>query len=715
MPLSAQSASAGRRLLKRSATASLLMAWPWLMAQAQAQAQEIELAPVEVRGETSERQIYSSTEASGAKTALPLRELPQSVQVITQQTIEDVGAKKVDDLLDYVAGVSRKEGHGGLWDGVLMRGFANGYEALLNGFSVGRGYAAPRDLAGVERVEFLKGASAALYGSGEPGGTLNIVSKRPLWRAAHRLQLQGGSYDFKRASLDSSAPLSDTFSYRLNLAIENKDSFRDYAKSKRYVIAPAFSWNLTDSTSLDYIGEFLEQKAPVDRGVVAVNNKLGIVSTKRYLGQPKDGDMTNKNKVHQLILTHQLTDDWVSRVGATYRDNLLYGYSSEGNLDKNLQPNGDILGTRRIRDYQSTDKAIQVELQGQFNALVEHDLLLGIEHFRYEERNLFSSSAEFAINNIYNPFYLSRSALPAVNPGTPTLGKQRNSAFYLQDAIKLAEKWRLLVGIRFDNYRQQTWNRATGVKTGDSSPSATSPRLGLSYLPTENWTVFSSIGRAFKPNTGTDVNNNSFKPVKSLAADAGIKWENTDQTLGATLSAFAIRKKNVKTNDPANSGFSITAGEVRSQGLEFDLSGRIDDNWRMTASATYTDAKVHKDNNLVEDKPLQHVAKINSAIHVMYENALESGKRYGLGGGVIYTDKRLGQAITNNNAPQGSFYLPAYTIARINTYLSISENARLTLDIDNLFNKTYYSNALGRVAVIPGDKRSLTLGLSLGF
>jgi len=711
MPLAARRSPNASRWIKVSRVIPCLLGLPWFMAQAQ----DIELAPVEVRSESVDGKVYSSAQTAGAKTALPLHELPQSVQVMTRQNMEDIGAKKVDDLLDYVAGVSRKEGHGGLWDGVLMRGFANGYEASLNGFSIGRGFAAPRDLAAVERVEFLKGASAALYGIGEPGGTLNIVSKRPLWHAAHRVQLQGGSYDFRRAALDSSAPLSENFSYRLNLATEDKNSFRDYAKSRRHIIAPAFTWNVSSTTSLEYIGEFLQQKAPVDRGVVAVGNKLGAVSTKRYLGQPKDGDMTNKNQTHQLLLSHYLTDDWVSRLGATWRDNSLYGYSSEGDLGKSLQANGDILGTRRVRDYNSTDKAIQAELQGQFKMLVAHDLLLGIEHFRYEERNLFSSSTEYVINNIYNPFYLGRAALPAVTPGTPTLGKQRNTAFYLQDAITLAEQWRLLVGVRFDNYRQQSWNRNTGVKTGDISPSATSPRLGLSYLPTDNWTVFSSIGRAFKPNTGVDFYNNSFKPVKSLAADAGIKWENNDKTMGATLSAFSIRKKNVKTNDPVNSGFSITTGEVRSEGLEFDMSGHVDDNWRMTASATYTDARVRKDNNLLEGKPLQHVARVSSALHAIYENALESGQRYAVGGGVIYHDKRLGQSITKSNQAQGSFYLPAYAIARVNGYLALTENLRFTMDVDNLFNKTYYSNALGRVAVIPGEGRSLAMGLSLDF
>jgi len=685
----------------------------WGTAHAQ-QTNEVVLDTVHVHGSALDKHVYLGAETSGAKTHLPLRELPQSVQIVGRQTIDDLGAQRVDDLLDYVAGVARKEGHGGLWDGLLVRGFANGTEALFNGFSVGRGYAAPRDLSGVERVEFLKGASAALYGSGEPGGTVNIVSKRPLWTAAHTLQANIGSHESKRASLDSSAPLNEYIAYRFNIATEDKHGFRDFSRSKRSIITPALTWRITDTTQLDYVGEILEQKAPTDRGVVAVNNRLGIIPTTRFLGQPHDGEMNNKNQVHQLIVNHEWNTDWSGRIGMTWRDNSLYGYSTEGDLNAQLVANGDIIGNRRLRDYQSTDKAIQAELQGQLvTGKIEHDLLFGLEHFNYTEKNRYSASANFIINNIYNPFYLNK--LPDVVLGTPTLGKQRNNAIYLQDAIHLAEKWRLLVGLRFDDYQQESWNRNTGVKTADISPSATSPRMGLSYLPNTSWTVFTTIGRAFKPNTGTDFDNNPFDPIKSVAADLGAKWENSDKTVGATLAAFSIRKKNVKTADPNHSGFSIAAGEVRSQGLEFDFSGNINPFWRLTTSVTYTDAKVHADNTLLKGEPLQHVAKIGSGLHITYENRLDNGQRYGIGAGSVYNSKRLGQSITQANAAQGQFYLPAYTITRLNAYWQILDNTRINVDIDNLFNKTYYSNALGRVAVIPGEERTFTLGVRLSF
>jgi len=707
--------SAGKVKIHRTAHAALLLGIPFALSPVALLAQQSTgtLNAVEVHASEVPTEVYSATESSGSKTQLPLRELPQSVQIVTSQTIEDLGAQKVDDLLDYVAGVTRKEGHGGMWDGVMMRGFANGIEALYNGFSVGRGYAAPRDLSGVERVEFLKGTAAALYGSGEPSGTVNIVSKRPLWNPAHSVQVRAGSHDFYRASLDTSAPLSESLAYRFNVALEDKKSFRDNYHSKRHVINPALTWKIGNDTALEYVGEILEQKAPTDRGVVAINNQLGIIPTTRFLGQPKDGNMTNKNQVHQLIVSQDWNAQWRGRIGATYRDNSLYGFSSEGDLNVPLTPNGDLTGNRRLRDYNSTDKAVQAEVQGHFHTgVVEHDLLLGLEHFRFEDKNQYSGSKPFTIN-VYNPVYLD--VLPDVIPGAPTLGKQRNTAFYLQDALSLGQHWRLLAGVRFDNYKQQSWNRNTWASTGSISPSATSPRLGLSYLPNNNWTLFANIGKAFKPNTGTDFYDNTFEPVKSVAGDVGVKWENSDKNLGATLSAFAIRKKNVKTADPEHAGFSITAGEVRSQGVELDLSGRLHTHWRTTASLSYTDAEIYKDNNLIEGTPLQHAAKVSSGVYLAYENATAAGQRYGIGSGIVYSSKRLGQAINRGNVAQGRFYLPSYTLVRLNAWWNPTNNIRVSLEIDNLLNKTWYSSTLGRIAAVPGDDRTVMLGITLKF
>jgi len=289
------------------------------------------LSAVEVVGETANRMTWHAGPSTGAKTDLPVRELPQSVRIITRQTIDDLSANKLDLVLDYVSGISRNNNFGDLQDGVMIRGLPSGSgnfgaDALLNGFSSSRGYPLPRDLAGVERVEFLKGPSAALYGSSSPGGTLNIVSKRPLWQAAHSASAAFGRHDFKRIAVDSSAPLSQNVAYRMNIAVEEGGSFREHVNPQRRVFAPALTWNLGQDTVLEYAGEVIYHKTPMDRGVVAVNGRLGAVPRERFLGEPGDGNLDLNNKTHQLILTHPLGAQWNMRLGASYRETKLLGY-----------------------------------------------------------------------------------------------------------------------------------------------------------------------------------------------------------------------------------------------------------------------------------------------------------------------------------------------------------------------------------------------------
>ncbi len=277
-----------------------------------------ELSTVDVVGRNASG-AYHADEAAGAKSDLPLRELPQSVRVVTRQAIDDLGATKLDDVLDYVGGVSRQNNFGGLWDNISIRGLPGnentGMATLFNGFSSNRGFNAPRDLAGVDRIEFLKGTAAALYGSSEPGGTLNIVSKKPLWKSAHSVEGYVGSYGLKRGAFDSTGPIGENFAYRLNVAVEDRNSFRNFVNAERRVIAPAFTWKLGRDTVLDYSGEYIKHTTPLDRGVVAVNNQLGAIPRTRFLGEPADGNVTVDNQTHQFILSHEWNSAWRSRKG----------------------------------------------------------------------------------------------------------------------------------------------------------------------------------------------------------------------------------------------------------------------------------------------------------------------------------------------------------------------------------------------------------------
>jgi iron complex outermembrane receptor protein len=708
----------GFRLLPPALAVAALFAGP-VFAQSPEAPATAELSTIEVIGRT-ESGAYHSEEAAGAKTELPLRELPQSVRIVTRQAIDDLGATKLDDVLDYVGGVSRQNNFGGLWDNIAIRGLpgneSTGMATLLNGFSSNRGFNAPRDLAGVERIEFLKGTAAALYGSSEPGGTLNIVSKRPLWKAAHSIEGYAGSYGLKRGAFDSTGPIGENLAYRLNVAVEDRDSFRDHVGAKRQVIAPAFTWKLGRDTVLEYAGEVLRHKTPLDRGVVAVNNQLGAIPRSRFLGEPADGDVTVDIQTHQFVLSHEWNANWRSRVGLSYRETSINGFATEANA---LLANGNLTRQRRFRDFDSHDTALQAELQGKVQTgAIEHELLFGVESFRFTMDSLMlrvnpSAARPYAIN-IYNPVYGQVQPTPAAN--TDTLERQRGTAFYVQDAIKLAPEWRLVAGVRVDNYRQSLLNRRTNA-TADQDPSATSPRIGLSWLPTPQWTFYANAGRSFRPNVGSDFAANSFAPETGRALEFGTKWESADQRIGATAALFDIRKRNVLTSDPVNTGYSVSAGEIRSRGLELDFAGQVTKNWRVNASLVFNDVEIAKDNSLEVGGRLLNVPKVNGSVLAVYEDALANGQRYGIGGGVTYMGKRLGQARTQAEANAGTpaFDLPSYTTAKLVAYWRLNPTLRLTLDVDNLFDKTYYASSYSRVWVTPGTARTITVGLQARF
>ncbi|PZQ00908.1 MAG: TonB-dependent siderophore receptor [Variovorax paradoxus] len=679
-------------------------------------AQDAQLSTVEVVGRTASG-AYHAEEAAGAKTELPLRELPQSVRIVTRQAIDDLGATKLDDVLDYVGGVSRQNNFGGLWDNIAIRGMPGdqnvGMATLFNGFSSGRGFNAPRDLAGVERIEFLKGPAAALYGSSEPGGTLNVVSKRPLWKAAHAVEAYGGSHGLKRGALDSTGPIGENFAYRLNVAVEDRNGWREHVGSQRQVLAPAFTWKLTNDTVLEYTGEILRHETPLDRGVVALaNGRLGAIPRTRFLGEPADGDVRVDNRTHQLILSHLWASGWTGRLGLSQRSTGIHGYSTEATA---LQASGLLTRQRRLRDYDSDDLALQAELQGRVETgNLSHELLFGVERFRFEmdTRMLRVNGQPYAID-IYNPVYGQAQPTPAAN--TDTFERQRNTAFYLQDAITLAPAWRLLAGVRVDRYDQTLLNRLRSTQT-QQQPSSTSPRVGLSWLPTPQWTVYANAGRSFRPNT-SDAAGNSFAPESGRALELGTKWESRDKRIGATAALFDIRKRNVKTTDPSDSSQSVAAGEIRSRGIEFDLAGQLSSHWRVSASLVWNNVEITRDNQLEVGGRLLNVPRVNGSLLAVYEDALANGQRYGIGGGVTHMGKRLGQARTQDEANAGTtaFELPSYTTAKLVAYWRMTPTLRLTLDVDNLFNATYYTSSFSRLWVAPGMERAITVGLQAKF
>ena len=683
------------------------------------------LAPLVIAAETpaptdtvvigGQREHYRSLSATGAtKTDALLKDLPQSVRVLTSEVLRDAGVSTLAGALDLASGISRQSDLGGLWDSYAMRGFTGdpnfGSDFLVNGFSSSRGYNGLRDTASTQSIEVLKGPSAALYGRGEPGGTVNIVTKKPRFVPERSISASLGSFNTRRAAVDLTGPVSETVAYRLNAAWQKGDSFRDSAQRDTMLLSPSFVWLAGERTTVSYEIEATQQKAPFDRGVPAVNGKLGAVPVSRFLGEPGDGRMTVKSLGHQLFVQHAFNDDWSLQSGLSYRDSELVGFSTEAN---NLLADGRTLRRqRRHRDFSATDTSGRIELLGKLSTGgLRHSVLFGVDAYRFDDRRVQlrrnpSNANPYAID-IFQPVY--GGVADPLTLSIDTLERQRAHGFYAQDQIDLTGQWKALLGIRYDSADQTVTNNR--LKTSSAqSVSASSPRAGLVYQPTKALSLYATAARAYRPNSGISIDNSAFEAEKSQSYELGAKIDALGGKLSSTVALYKIDKKNVLTTNPANADFAIPAGEVGSRGLELDVAGALARNVQLSAAYAYTDATVTKgDKTIITGSRFPNVARHSA--NVMLVSSFKLGEaNASLGAGASYVGKRMGDV-----AASSSFELPAYTTVKLVAAYTPYRKLRIALNIDNLFNKQYYASSYSQLWVAPGSERAATLTASYSF
>jgi len=667
--------------------------------------------------------FYTPENFGGTRLDIALREIPQSIRVVDKQLLQDVTAVRVQDAFDYVSGVSYQNAFGGLWENYAMRGFTGdsnnaGLAYLLNGFSSNRGFNAPRDAANVESIEFLKGPTAALFGAGDPGGTLNVMTKKPLWVSRHEIQTLFGSFDFFRQTLDTTGPLNKNLAYRFNFAHEDANSFRNSVGSNRLLFAPAFTLKISDSTTLDYMGEWLEQTVDFDRGVFAINRgttthpniQLGTAPRRQFYGEPNDDPIRSSNILNQVRLKHALNEDWFLRLGLASKVNSLRGFSSE---TRNVLPAGTEMRRRyRHRDYQSDDWNLQAEIAGKFETLgVGHQLLYGLESYWFElDQALLSGN--YATNlNLLNPVY--GQSKPTLLSTIDRTEDQRGLALFLHDQLSLGN-WRLLLGVRYDRFDQQVDDRYARQNARASKQEqeqhAWTPRVGLTWLPTDTLSLFSTYSHSFRPNAGTDSNNRVFDPERGRAVDAGVKYQSKDGRVGATLAVFDIHKQNVLRFDPADplGLYMLGGGEAASRGVEFDLSGQLTKGLRLSSSFTYQHAKIVKSDAIQPGSRLLNIPRVMANALLVREFELGRAGKLGVGAGVVHMGERPGR-------DGGGFDLPEYTTAKALGYWQPSKNLSVTLDVENLFDKTFYASSINEHIVQPGAPRTVMVGVRVTF
>ena len=661
-----------------------------------------------------------------------VEDLPQSVQVITGETLKQVGAVKLNDALDLATGVARQNTFGGLWDGFAIRGFAgdlnvpSGY--LVNGFNGGRGFGGLRDTSSVERIEILKGPGSALFGRSEPGGTVSITTKKPQFTTEGSATFAAGSYNFLRAEGDFTTPVSDSTAIRLNGAIEDADSYRDTVHTKRAFASPSILSKIGKDTSVWYELEWSRQEIPFDRGVLARNGELGIIPISRFLGEPGDGPMVSKVLGHQAELQHNLGKNWVMLVGASYRTTDLIGYGQNPEFAAARQPffrDGQTLSRqRRHTDYESSDAVGRLEVSGGFKTgAVAHHLLAGSDYEEFQLDRLqrryrppaFNASSTLAILNavnIFNPVY---GNLPAPNANVfNDTEKDKAYGVYLTDQMDLTEQLKLRLGARYDWYKQSIDNRLATLQPPNQNVTAFSPQVGLTYKAFDTISFYTAFAKGFRPNTGFDVQRQPFAPEKTTSSEVGMKFESSDGNLSGTIALFKMKKTNVITADPVNAGQSIAIGEAESKGIEFDIAGSLPGQVKVMLSYAYTDA-ISASNVLDPDfgrvvasgDPLINIPKHNANLLLMKDLDV-AGRKLTLGGGAKYVSRRLGETSVN-------FYLPAYTLVRLFATYEVTSKFSVTGEVNNLFDKVYYPASFAALWVYPGAPRQFQVRATYKF
>lgn len=645
--------------------------------------------------------------ASATKTDTAIKDVPQAISVIPASVLKDLGSTNVEDALDYAGGVSKQNNFGGLTlYEYSVRGFTTS-EFYKDGFSANRGYPASPDTANIERIEVLKGPAASLYGRGDPGGTVNIVSKKPQAETFANLQTSAGSWDRYRTSLDLNTPLDDEgrLLSRVNLAVEDNHSFRDHVESKRLFIAPSFSFELDPDTTLLVESEFVRQQSTFDRGIVAPKNRWSGVSRSTFLGEPDDR-IDNDNNMLQASLEHHLNDVWKVRLASHYKQGEMSGFASESRA---LNADGHTVNRRyRERDNDWHDSITQLELRGLFDlGGAQHELLIGTEYenYRKNERVTTIAGSPYAID-IYQPVY-GQPKPNGARSGTDFYEHVESRALNLQDQIVFTDKLRGIVGVRYEHFDQQI-DDYVGKTRPKQRHDALTQRAGLLYQLTPEIGLFTNASTSFKPNSGLDADGKTFDPEQGVGYEAGIKAELFDDRLSATLAAFHIEKENVLTAVP-DSIYQRAVGEARSQGVDFQLSGQLTEAFRVIGAYAYIDAQVTKgDSTIPAGSRILGVAKHSGSLLGVYE--FQDGLLRGsdIGAAFTYVGDRSGEAGKD-------FELPAYQTVDLLAHYKASERVTLGLNLNNLFDEKYYERSYSNYWVNPGEPRNVTVSLSLSL
>jgi len=666
---------------------------------------------------------YSATRTSTAtKTDTPLRDVPQSITVITDELIRDQSMQSMGDVVRYVPGVSMGQGEGHR-DAPTIRGNASTADFFVDGVRDDVQYL--RDLYNAERIEVLKGPNAMIFGRGGGGGVINRVTKKADWSRERSATIELGAHAHQRYSVDIGQPLDAALSGRIVGVYQRSDSFRDFVNVERWGVNPSIAWRNDDGLTVSLSYEHFEDDRTTDRGAPSFNGRPAPVRRSAFFGDPERSYATTNVELVNLSAEYSVSEALVVRNRTVFGDydkyyaNIFPGGAAVAGITgapatyplqayRNISPRENL--------FNQTDVIWKTSWGG-----MSHTFLAGAEFGRQKTSNLRLTGH---FNTITGPTTLvgnafadpTRRGLPIffTNTGADANNavEAKVAAAYLQDQVDITDQLQLLVGLRFDSFDIEFQDRraaAVGRRDFSRRDELWSPRLGLVFKPVVPVSLYASYSVSYLPASGDQFSSLSastetLEPEEFENLELGAKWE-INTRLMLALAVYRLDRENSTSPDPLRPGQVVLTGAQRSKGFEAGLSGRLTPAWEVSAGYAWQDAEILR---TTAAAPAGRKVPLVPDHTFSLWNKYEVTSRVSAGLGVIHQTKRFA-SISN------AVTLPGFTRVDAAVFVRLNDHLRAQINVENLFDKRYASTSHGDNNVLPGSPRAARISLDVSF
>jgi catecholate siderophore receptor len=646
--------------------------------------------------------------SSGTKTLTPLRDIPQSITVVSKEQIRDQSMQSIADVMTYVPGIVSHQGENNR-DQLILRGNSTSADFFLNGVRDDVQYY--RDLYNVDRVEALKGPNAMIFGRGGGGGVVNRVTKEAGFSGLREVTAQFGSFNNKRFTTDINQPLNRKVALRVNGLYENSGSFRSGVNIERYGVNPTVTLVPNSNTAITLSYEYFHDGRTADRGIPSFQRRPADTPIETFFGDPNNSHVRAGVNLASATIDHNFGR-------FNLRNRTMFGDYDK--FYQNYVPGAVTADKSRVAltAYNNATKRKnvfnQTDLTFSFlTGRVKHNVLAGMELGRqltdnFRNTGFFnntSTSIPVPYDNptINTPVTFRQSATDANNHLRTNL-----AAGYVQDQIEISRYLQFVTGVRFDYFDLNFHNNRTSEDLRRLDH-LVSPRVGVIVKPVTQLSVYANYGVAYLPSSGDQFSSltsltQQVKPEKFTNYELGAKWD-VLKNLAVTTALYRQDRTNTRATDPNDPTRIVQTGSQRTNGFELGLNGFVTSKWSVAGGYAYQDASITSDTTAA--RAGAQVAQVPHHTFSLWNN-YQVIQKLGVGLGIINRADMFA-------AVDNTVVLPGITRADAAIFYKISERWRFQANFQNVFNTKYYINADNNNNISPGSPRGVRVQLIARF